>query len=128
MEKEKKSVLAIDDDATQLKLFRNILHPKYDIWTVNSATNAINFLNSNQVDVILLDIAMPNITGFDFLYDIRKIPSYMDVPIIIVSGKTGHDFFNEARASSAFDVLSKPVEPDLLIAAIEKAFIEPEPA
>ena len=120
MEK-KTSVLAIDDDAVQLRLFRNILHPTYDIWTVNSATNAINFLNANQVDVILLDIAMPNITGFDFLYDIRKIPSYMEVPIIIISGKTGNEFLTEARNSSAFDVLSKPVEPDLLIATIERA-------
>ena len=120
MEK-KKSVLAIDDDAVQLRLFRNILHPAYDIWTVNSAANALNFLNNNQVDIILLDIAMPNITGFDFLYDIRKIPSYFEVPIIIISGKTGNEFFTEARNSSAFDVLSKPVDPDLLVQTIEKA-------
>ena len=121
---KKKSILAIGDDATQLKLFRNILHPKYDIWTVNSAANALNFMNSNTVDVILLDISMPNITGFDFLYDIRKIPTYMVVPIIIISGNSGTDFFNEARKSSAFDVLSKPVEPDMLIAIIEKALAE----
>ena len=121
MEEKKISILAIDDDAVQLKSFKNILHPKYDIWTVNSASNAINFLNSNLVDIILLDISMPNISGFDFLNDIRKIASYMLVPIIIVSGKTGQDFFTEARNSSAFDVLSKPVEPDILIRTIEKA-------
>ena len=120
----KKAVLAIDDDATQLKVFKNVLYPEYDIWTVNSAANAINFLNANQVDVILLDIAMPNITGFEFLADIRKIPSYFDVPIIIVSGKTGHDFYTEARNSSAFDVLSKPVEPDTLLSVIGKALTE----
>ena len=122
---EKKiSVLAIDDDAVQLRMFRNLLHPKYDVWTVNSASNAINFLNANQVDVILLDIAMPNITGFEFLYDIRKIPSYFKVPIIIISGKTGNEFLVEARNSSAFDVLNKPVEPDILISTIERAFSE----
>ena len=120
----KKSVLAIDDDATQLTVFKNVLHPEYDVWTVNSAANAINFLNANQVDVILLDIAMPNITGFEFLADIRKIPSYFDVPIIIVSGKTGQDFYTEARNSTAFDVLSKPVEPDTLLSVIEKALSE----
>ena len=118
---KKKSVLAIDDDAVQLKLYRNILHPEYDIWTVNSASNALNFMNSNVVDVIILDIAMPNITGFDFLYDIRKIPTYMKVPIIIVSGKGGQDFFAEARNSSAFDVLTKPVEPEQLVSVVEKA-------
>ena len=119
---EKKiAVLAIDDDATQLTMFRNILHPEFEVWTVNSASNAINFLNANQVDTILLDISMPDISGFDFLNDIRKIPSYFKVPIIIVSGNTGNEFFTEARKSSAFDVLSKPVEPDALIATIKKA-------
>ena len=116
-----KVVLAIDDDAVQLNIFKNLLGTEYDIRTANSASTALNFLNANQVDVILLDISMPNITGFDFLYDIRKIPSYFLIPIIIVSGKTGHDFFEEAKKSSAFDVLSKPVEPDKLIETIEKA-------
>jgi len=117
----KKRILAIDDNAVQLNVFKNILSEKYELSTENSATTGLKFLNSNEVDLILLDIAMPNITGFDFLYDIRKIPSYMIVPIIIVSGKTGPDFFNEAKKSSAFDVLSKPVEPELLINTIERA-------
>ena len=117
----KKIVLAIDDDALQLNIYKNLLTSRYDLRTVNSASNALNFLNNNQVDIILLDIQMPNITGFDFLYDIRKIPSYMKVPIIIISGKTGQEFLDQARKSSAFDVLSKPVEPDLLVGTIEKA-------
>jgi CheY-like chemotaxis protein len=118
---DKKIVLAIDDNVTQLDIFRGILDIKYDIRVVKSASHAINFLNSNKVDVILLDIEMPNVSGFDFLNDIRKIPSYMDVPIIIVSGNKGQDFFNQARNSSAFDVLSKPVKPEILIETIGKA-------
>ena len=117
----RKKILAIDDNAVQLNVFKNILSEKYELYTENSATNGLKFLNSNEVDLILLDIAMPNITGFDFLYDIRKIPSYMIVPIVIVSGKTGQDFLSEAKKSSAFDVLGKPVEPDILIQTIEKA-------
>jgi len=64
---------------------------------------------------------MPNISGFDFLYDIRKIPSYIEVPIIIVSGNTDREFFTKARNSSAFDVITKPVGKELLIQTIEKA-------
>ena len=118
-----KIVLAIDDDATQLMMFKNVLHPGFNVFTVNSAANAIHFLNSNQADIILLDISMPNISGFEFLHDIRKIPSYLKVPIIIISGKTGQEFITEARNSGAFDVLSKPVEHDLLISVIEKALL-----
>ena len=118
---EKKIVLAIDDNAVQLGIFKNILVPRYDLRTVMSASTAMNYLNQNKADVILLDIEMPNISGFDFLSDIRKIPSYMIVPIIIVSGKKEPDFYVEAKKSSAFDVLLKPVEPISLINVIEKA-------
>ena len=116
---EKKIVLSIDDSAVQHSIFQNMLTPRYDLRTVNSASNALNYLNNHKVDVILLDIEMPNVSGFDFLYDIRKIPSYMDVPIIIVSGKIGREFLNEAKNSSAFAVLAKPVEPKTLVETIE---------
>ena len=118
---ETKKILAIDDNMVQLNIFKTILATKYDIQTANSASHALNFLNNNKVDAILLDIEMPNISGFDFLYDIRKIPSYIKVPIIIVSGKTGQGFFELAKSSSAFDVLTKPVIPETLIHTIEKA-------
>ena len=118
---DKKIVLAIDDNKMQLDLFEKMLSSKYDIRLVNSASHALNYLNEQEADVILLDIEMPNISGFEFLYDIKKIPSYIDVPVIIVSGKTGNEFFEEARNSGAFDVLSKPVEMERLVGIIEKA-------
>ena len=118
---DKKIVLAIDDNLVQLELFQKLLNSKYDVRVVKSASNALHYLNTNVADIILLDIEMPNITGFDFLEDIRKIPSYMNVPIIIVSGKTGQDFLDQARNSSAFDVLTKPVTPEILTSIIEKA-------
>jgi len=117
----KKTVLAIDDNTMQLDMFEKMLSSRYEVRTVNSASHAINFLNSEKADVILLDIEMPNISGFEFLGDIRTLPSYMAVPIIIVSGKTGQDFFAQARSSGAFDVLGKPVKTEALITAIEKA-------
>jgi len=120
--KSDKIVLAIDDNVSQLKEFNLFLASKYDLRVVKSATDAISFLNNNKVHVILLDIEMPNISGFEFLYDIRKIPSYMVVPIIIVSGNQSPEFFAEARKSGAADVLTKPVTQEKLIEAIEKTF------
>ena len=118
----KKVVLAIDDNVQQLKEYKLVLVPKYDLRVVKAASEALSFLNKSESDIILLDIEMPNISGFEFLEDIRKIPSYMEVPIIIVSGKTGEDFLKQAKNSSAFDVLTKPVDAKHLIATIEKAF------
>jgi CheY-like chemotaxis protein len=117
----KKIVLSIDDNPQQLQEFKCFLLPKYDFRAVKAASEAIHFLNENKVDVILLDILMPNISGFEFLDDIRKIPSYMQVPIIIVSGNTEEGFLEQAKNSSAFDVLIKPVKAEELINTIEKA-------
>ena len=118
---DKKKILAIDDNVMLLKIFTETLSPKYEVSVVKSAAEALSFLNTNAMDIILLDIEMPNITGFEFLKDIRKIPSYMSVPVIIVSGNTGMEFFEEAKQSSAFDVLSKPVSQKKLETTIERA-------
>ena len=117
----KKTVLAIDDNMMQLDMFKKMLGDRFVVHTANSASHALNFLNSSNADIILLDIEMPNISGFDFLLDIRKIPSYMDVPIIIVSGTVGPGFSEQAKAATAFDVLHKPVKTEALIESIEKA-------
>ena len=119
-------VLAVDDNLQQLSEFKTILGQKFDLRTVKAASEAISFLNKNEIDVILLDIDMPNISGFEFLGDIRKIPSYFLTPIIIVSGNTGREFLNEAGNSSANAVLSKPVSPGVLINTIEKTYAEAE--
>jgi CheY-like chemotaxis protein len=116
----KKIILAVDDDILQHKLFEEILLPVYDLRIAKSAGDALHFLNSNSADLILLDILMPNIDGFEFLEDIRKIPSYITKPIIIVTGNTESDFLIKARNSSAADVLIKPIPEDVLIKTIEK--------
>jgi len=117
-------VLAIDDNVQILKEFELFLVPRYDLRVVKAASEAIAFLNKHKCDIILLDIDMPNINGFQFLSDIRKIPSYFKVPIIIVSGNRGEEFFTRARSSSASDVLTKPVTQEQLAGAIEKALID----
>ena len=121
MEDGKATVLAIDDNIQQLSEFKSMLVPKYDLRVVKAASEAVSFLIKTNADVILLDIEMPNVNGFEFLSDVRKIPSYISTPIIIISGNSGADFIAKAKSTSACDVLIKPVRPDMLTAAIEKA-------
>jgi len=117
-------VLAIDDNAQILKEFEQFLVPRYELRVVKAASEAIVFLNKSKCDIILLDIDMPNIDGFQFLHDIRRIPSYFEVPIIIVSGTKGEEFFKKARSSAADDFLPKPVSQEQLTGAIERAMLK----
>jgi CheY-like chemotaxis protein len=119
-----KVILAIDDNVQQLTEFKSILVPKYDLRVVKAASEAIAFLNKSDSDLILLDIEMPNISGFEFLEDIRKIPSYITTPVIIISGNYGSEFENKVKNSSAVGYLTKPVKPEALINIIEKALAE----
>jgi len=120
---EKKIVLAVDDNLQQLSEFKSLLTPQYDLRVVKSASEAIAFLIRNTADIILLDIEMPNINGFEFLGDLKKIPSYLETPVIIVSGNSDQDFLIKAKTSNVSEVLIKPVKPDVLTAAIEKAIV-----
>jgi CheY-like chemotaxis protein len=117
-------VLAIDDNLQQLAEFKSMLVPKYDLRVVKSASEAIVFLNKSRSDIILLDIEMPNISGFEFLNDIRKIPSYISTPVIIISGNYGAEFIDKVKNSSATGYLTKPVKPEALIDIIEKTLSE----
>ena len=117
---EKKIILAIDDSMAQLNTYQGILSTKYIFRAAKSASEALSFLNTTQADIVLLDIEMPNISGFEFLKDVKRIPSYINVPVIIISSKSGAEFDDQIKNSDAAGVLSKPVVPEQLIAAIEK--------
>ncbi|MDR0323786.1 MAG: response regulator [Treponema sp.] len=119
--KKEKIILAIDDNLVQLQAYQEYLESKYDIRTVNSASGAIKTLSKIKADVILMDIEMPEASGFELLDEIRKIPDQLNIPVIIISGNSGQDFIEKAGQTSAFDVLVKPVNKDLLIKTIERA-------
>jgi len=121
---DKKIVMAIDDNVQQLSEFKSILGQKYDLRVVKSATDAISLLNKSRSDIILLDIEMPNISGFEFLQDIKKLPSYMNVPIIVVSGNSGAEFFEQAKSYGASAVITKPANPEILVSTIERLSTE----
>ncbi|MDR2730945.1 MAG: response regulator [Treponema sp.] len=117
----RKIILAIDDNVFQLQLYREMLVPEYDLRAVKAASEALSFLNMKKADLILLDIEMPKTSGFEFLNDIKKIPGNTNVPVIIVSGNSGTEFFDQAGKSGAAGVLTKPVIRNVLISTIEKA-------
>jgi CheY-like chemotaxis protein len=121
-QKIRKTILAIDDAATQLSIFKSFLGSRYDLALVKSAPEALKLMDTRNFDLILLDIEMPDFSGFEFLHEIRKDPRFMTTPVIIVSSHADPEFLNSARNSSAVAVLTKPVKSKQLHEAIDKAF------
>ena len=122
---ENKTILAIDDDPVSLKILTNFLIPAYNVITSRSAADATAKMGIKAPDLILLDIDMPDISGFEFLHTIKKNPRLMRIPVLIVSGHSGDEFINHAEKYGASGLIAKPIDRELFFQKLEHAFTHP---
>jgi PleD family two-component response regulator len=122
---DKKIILAIDDNRMDLVILNAFLSQKYDLRVSKSATDALIFLTTTRVDLILLDIAMPDMSGLEFLHQLRLNPQQMQTPVIIVSSHDTPEFIEHALKNGANDYISKPVNSEVLQEKITAALNSP---
>lgn len=83
-----KRILVIDDDALQLQLAEEILSPLFgELILLNDATEAISTLESTTFDLVLTDIQMPKMDGFELIQQLREHSDFQNLPVIALSGK-----------------------------------------
>jgi CheY-like chemotaxis protein len=114
-------VLLVDDDA-QICTFVSMLLQLEGISTLvaQTAENALGALAREEFDVVLLDIAMPDIDGIELCRRIKGDPKTRELPVVIVSARPGEDVIRRAKAAGADDFIRKPFENDELIAQIRR--------
>ena len=122
---EKKSILTIDDDPMVLTALTAMLIPAYNLRIAKSAADAMALMEQQTPDLILLDIEMPDISGFEFLHTIKKNPKYMNVPVVIVSGHRESKVVEHAVQSGASGMVAKPIVQQELCDKIDEAFNNP---
>ncbi len=111
----KKSILVVDDEPG----IGNILRIKlrlhgYEVITTTSGAEAIEIIGTQEPDIVLLDILMPDVTGIDVLDRVR---TFSQVPIIVFTAKP--DIAQFALNNGANDSIAKPFDPDQLVAKIK---------
>lgn len=112
-----KSILLVDDESKMLDLLSLYLSPLgYKCIKKDSAIDAITFLKSNSVDLILLDVMMPNMDGWEACKEIRK---YWDTPIILLTAMSEKTDIVKGLKNGADDYMSKPFDEEELTARIE---------
>lgn len=98
------TILIVDDDKIQLQLMEEILSPTFkNVILINDSTEVLDILHNNKVDIILSDIQMPKLDGFELLSQIRSKEIYNNIPIIALSGKrdlSQEDFIKTGFTSS----------------------------
>ncbi len=90
----KSTILVVDDSPEMHRLYRIALNrPEYRLLTATSGSGALLAMGMHMPDVILLDLAMPEMDGIAFLKVLRQTPEWQDVPVIVLSAfGTGGDF------------------------------------
>jgi CheY-like chemotaxis protein len=115
-----KKVLIVDDDIRNIFALTSVLE-RYDMVTVSAETgrDAINLLQAApDVDIVLMDIMMPEMDGIDTTRAIRQIPRFKDLPIVAVTAKAMVGDREKCIEAGAWDYLSKPVDPERMLSVL----------
>ena len=114
----KPSLLIVDDDVRNIYALSSVLEDYgMNIVAADNGWDAIQMLQAeSNIDIVLMDIMMPEIDGIDTMREIRKIPSCKELPIIAVTAKAMKGDREKAIAAGASDYITKPVDPENLLA------------
>jgi CheY-like chemotaxis protein len=112
--------MIVDDDMRNIFALSSLLEDKgMEIVAHDNGRAAVGSLKTGQaVDVILMDIMMPEMDGIDTIREIRKIPGCKDVPIIAVTAKAMKGDREKCMEAGAWDYLSKPVDTELMVGVL----------
>ena len=80
-----KTILVVDDDKLNLSAARKVLSGEYKVIPVVRGTQALSYLENEECDMILLDISMPEMDGFELLRKIRTMENGKDIPVIFLT-------------------------------------------
>ena len=113
-------IVIIEDDLTFLDLLRvHLAGAGYEVLTAEDAVLGLRAVIDNAPDLILLDLSLPYLDGFEILEALRTDPATRDIPVIVLTGRGDDETYTRARKLGAAQLLTKPVERDLLIKAID---------
>ena len=106
----KQSVLIVDDEPMTLNLLRMMLEPVgFSVTGVECGVEALARVNEHRPDVMILDVMMPDMDGITVCKTLRSLPETVDLPIVMLSGKTHLHAEEEGLAAGANKYLFKPM-------------------
>lgn len=117
---ERATVLVVDDTPQNLAILGELLEPDYRVRAVNSGARALRAMHSGaRPDIVLLDIMMPEMDGYEVIQQFKADPATADIPVIFITAMTATE--NEARGLElgAVDYITKPFNPAIVRARVK---------
>lgn len=114
-----RSILLIDDDANIRRTLALILQRAgYQVSTARQACEAISYLETHHVDLVFLDLKMPDVDGMSLLPKIHFL--YAKMPVLVLTAQPTPEAEAEARQLGAVSYLTKPVDPESLLKTVQE--------
>ena len=118
---DKKTILAVDDEPNVLSAVKDTLIEKYNVITAKNGKEALKMIDSHAPDLIIMDVIMPEMDGFEAVKRLR-MKSPFGPPVIFLSAKTGIADVEQGLKVGGFVYMTKPFSPSQLEKKVDEAF------
>jgi len=121
-----KTILIVEDNPINLKLLRDILNfQKFEVLEAIDGKSALELVekNYNKIDLILMDLQLPDINGLEVIQKIKAEPESQNIPIIVVSAHAMESDIKKCREAGCIDYITKPINIQEFINKINSFFL-----
>lgn len=115
-----KHILMVDDVATNLKCAGEVLKGRYEISKAKSGKQALRMIEERRPDLILMDISMPDMDGYEVVEKIRENADWADIPVVFLTADADSNSEMKAFKLGAMDFIRKPFDPNILITRMDR--------
>lgn len=113
------TILVVDDDVALVRgLMLTLQAEDYQVLTAPDGLEALSILESNHVDLIIADVAMPKMNGYQLLERVRQNPEWVAIPFLLLTGRAMDSDVRYGKELGVDDYLIKPIDPDDLLASV----------
>jgi diguanylate cyclase (GGDEF)-like protein len=118
MPRDKDLILVVDDSPTNLAIMNVVLRDIYEVITANNGADALSLAASEEPDLIILDIMMPGMDGYEICDRLKANPYTRDIPVMFVTAMDQERQEAKGLALGAVDYIAKPVSPPIVLARV----------
>jgi len=120
LKNEKQKILVIDDEKANCLLMAQILKNDYTVYVSTNSSEALEVIKRNTPDVILLDIIMPELDGYEVLKILKANPATEKIPVIFITGLNNEEDYIKGLELGADDFIGKPFSPTIVKLRLKK--------
>jgi CheY-like chemotaxis protein len=118
---DRPTVLLVEDHEDSRHMYAEFLRARFTVIEAEDGTSALEAMHGTRPDIVVTDLALPRMDGFELIARMRADERLRDVPVIALSGYSGTDHEDRARKAGSTVVLQKPCLPDELAVAVASA-------